>query len=88
MRDTLVIDLETKKSFDEVGGEKNIADLGISVAGVWSYAQDAFFALEEHELPVLTAAAGLILLGLGWSASIPFLDKIDGLGAIPLRCRL
>ena len=53
MRDTLVIDLETKKSFDEVGGEKNIADLGISVAGVWSYAQDAFFALEEHELPRL-----------------------------------
>ncbi|MEK7541631.1 MAG: WYL domain-containing protein, partial [Patescibacteria group bacterium] len=54
MRDTLVIDLETKKSFDEVGGEKNIADLGISVAGVYSYAKDAFFALEEHELPRLS----------------------------------
>lgn len=53
MRDTLVIDLETKKSFAEVGGEKNIRDLGISVAGVYSYAQDAFFAFEEHELPRL-----------------------------------
>ena len=50
MNDTLVIDLETKKSFAEVGGERNIADLGISVAGVYSYAKDAFFALEEHEV--------------------------------------
>lgn len=50
MNDTLVIDLETKKSFAEVGGEKNIRDLGISVAGVYSYEKGAFFALEEHEL--------------------------------------
>lgn len=54
MRDTLVIDLETKKAFAEVGGEKNIRDLGISVAGVYSYAKDAFFAFEEHELSRLT----------------------------------
>ena len=50
MNDTLVIDLETKKSFAEVGGEKNIRDLGISVAGVYSYNKNAFFAFEEHEL--------------------------------------
>lgn len=53
MRDTLVIDLETKKSFAEVGGEQNIKDLGVAVAGVYSYAKDAFFAYEEHELPRL-----------------------------------
>ncbi|QQG44918.1 MAG: WYL domain-containing protein [Candidatus Sungiibacteriota bacterium] len=53
MRDTLVIDIETKKSFAEVGGEKNIRELGISVAGVYSYAKDAFFAFEEQELPKL-----------------------------------
>ena len=53
MRDTLVIDLETKKAFAEVGGERNVAELGISVAGVYSYAKDAFFAYEEHELPRL-----------------------------------
>lgn len=50
-KDTLVIDFETKKSFAEVGGEQNIRELGISVAGVYSYAKDAFFAFEEHELP-------------------------------------
>jgi len=53
MSDTLVVDLETKKSFADVGGEQNIQNLGISVAGVYSYNQDAFFALEEHELPKL-----------------------------------
>ena len=47
------MDLETKKASAEVGGERNVADLGISVAGVYSYAQDAFFAYEEHELPRL-----------------------------------
>ncbi len=53
MNDTLVIDLETKKSFAEVGGERNIAQLGVSVAGVYSYGTDSFVALEEHELPQL-----------------------------------
>mgnify|MGYP001590874563 FL=1 len=54
MHDTLVVDLETKKSFAEVGGEKNIKELGISVAGVYSYKEGAFFAFEEHELPKFT----------------------------------
>jgi DEAD/DEAH box helicase domain-containing protein len=53
MKDTLVIDLETKNSFADVGGEVNIKKLGISVAGVYSYGQDKFFAFEEHELPQL-----------------------------------
>lgn len=55
MDDTLVIDLETKKSFAEVGGEKNITELGISIAGVYSYNKDVFTGLEEHELPILEA---------------------------------
>lgn len=54
-KDTLVIDVETKKSFAEVGGEKNIRDLGISVAGIYSYDKNEFFALEEHELSRLEA---------------------------------
>ncbi|MDP3710810.1 MAG: WYL domain-containing protein [bacterium] len=51
--DSLVIDLETKKSFEEVGGKQNIRDLGISVAGVYSYDQDKFFAFEENQLAEL-----------------------------------
>lgn len=53
MQDTLVIDLETKKTLPEVGGEEHMAELGISVAGVYSYGKDAFFAFEEHELEKL-----------------------------------
>ena len=53
MNDTLVIDVETKKSFAEVGGERNIRQLGISVAGVYSYQKDAFTAFEEPELGAL-----------------------------------
>lgn len=53
--DTLVIDFETKKSFADVGGKQNIRDLGISVAGVYSYAANAFRAFEEHELRALEA---------------------------------
>lgn len=56
MRDTLVIDIETKKEFAEVGGEKNIKELGVSVAGVYSYAKDAFFALEEKDVSKLGEA--------------------------------
>src|SRR3989344_6297636 len=55
MNDTLVIDLETKKTFAEVGGEKNIRELGISIAGVYSYGKDTFFGFVEHELPKLEA---------------------------------
>lgn len=50
MEDTLVIDLETKNSLADVGGEANIKNLGISVAGIYSYNSDKFLALEEHEL--------------------------------------
>lgn len=53
MNDTIVIDVETKKSFAEVGGENHIRELGISIAGVYSYNQDAFFAYEERELSEL-----------------------------------
>lgn len=58
MSDTLVIDIETKKSFAEVGGEQNIRALGISVAGVYSYAKDQFFPFEEKELGTLEAMLG------------------------------
>ncbi len=51
MNDTLVIDIETKKSFAEVGGERNVRALGVAVAGVYSYGENRFAAFEEHELP-------------------------------------
>jgi DEAD/DEAH box helicase domain-containing protein len=58
MRDTLVIDVETKKSFADVGGRDRFAELGVAVAGVYSYADDAFTALEEHEMSRLGEMLG------------------------------
>ena len=53
MGDYLVIDLETQKSFDDVGGRAYPHLLKISVAGVYSYKKDKYFALEESELSKL-----------------------------------
>ncbi len=46
----LVYDLETKKTFDEVGGQNNAHLLEISVAGVYDYTADKYFALRENQL--------------------------------------
>lgn len=49
----LVLDLETKKSFDDVGGRNNHHLLGVSLAGVYDYGNARFFALEEKDMAEL-----------------------------------
>ncbi len=49
MADKLVLDLETKKSFDEVGGYDNIHLMEVSVCGVYSYERDQYRAFRESE---------------------------------------
>lgn len=49
MPDILVFDLETKKSFDEVGGQANFAKLGVSVCGVYSYSRNEYRGFREEE---------------------------------------
>ncbi|MCX6786180.1 MAG: ribonuclease H-like domain-containing protein [Candidatus Komeilibacteria bacterium] len=64
MGDKLVLDLETKKSFDEVGGQQNTAQLEVSVCGVYSYDRDEFRAFKEEEFKELgewLKAASLII---------------------------
>lgn len=46
----LVIDVECKKDFHEVGGRGHFKDLGVSVAGVYDFVEDEFFCFEEDEL--------------------------------------
>jgi DEAD/DEAH box helicase domain-containing protein len=53
MGDTLVLDLETQKTFDEVGGRENLHRLRVSVAGIYSYEQDLFQTFTEWETPAL-----------------------------------
>lgn len=49
-KDTIIFDIETQKSFDEVGGRDKTHLLGISVLGAYSYNRDAYIAFEEKEL--------------------------------------
>ena len=51
----VVFDLETKQSFDEVGGFKNAHKLGISVGVVYDGQSDATTAYRENELDELVA---------------------------------
>ena len=53
MADKLVLDLETKKSFDEVGGHHNAHLLEISVVGVYSYDRNEYRTFRESEFAEL-----------------------------------
>lgn len=46
----IVFDVETKKSFGEVGRD-NFGKLGISVVGAYVYGEDKYLSFEEHEIP-------------------------------------
>lgn len=49
----IVLDLETQKSFEEVGGRGKNHLLKVSVCGIYDYSRDAYEVYEEHELPRL-----------------------------------
>lgn len=55
MRNDYVFDLETKYSFDEVGGRNNLTALGISYIGFYSYRDDKFFGFRDNELDGLNS---------------------------------
>ncbi len=46
----LILDIETKKTFDEVGGREHMDQLGVSVVGVYCYATDKYDIYEEKDL--------------------------------------
>jgi DEAD/DEAH box helicase domain-containing protein len=46
----IVFDLETQKSFDEVGGRGRNDLLKISVLGLYSYREDKYYCFEENEV--------------------------------------
>jgi DEAD/DEAH box helicase domain-containing protein len=49
----IVIDLETQKSFQEVGGRGKNHLLKVSVAVIFDYTTGKYTAFEEHEMPKL-----------------------------------
>lgn len=52
-RDRLVFDIESQKTFDEVGGIEHRDELGVSYLGVYSYNQNKLFGFFEQDMEVL-----------------------------------
>ncbi len=76
--DKLVIDIETKNSFEDVGGREGLKNLDISVVGVYSYQADQYLSFDENELPALGALlqkSHLIITFAGLRFDIPILAK-------------
>lgn len=46
----VVFDVETQRTFDEVGGYEFRDKLGISYVGVYSYSQETFYGFEEKDM--------------------------------------
>ncbi|MCL4406300.1 MAG: helicase [Patescibacteria group bacterium] len=78
MKDVVVIDIETKNTFADVGGEEHIGDLEVSVACVYSYNEAKFKSFWEPnmaELGRLLQDSGLVV---GFSINrfdLPVLDR-------------
>jgi DEAD/DEAH box helicase domain-containing protein len=76
----VVIDVETQKSFDEVGG-RNFEKLGISVAGIYRSGTNRYEAYEEKELGKLNQILSETDLVIGFNTKAfdyvvlqPYLD--------------
>jgi DEAD/DEAH box helicase domain-containing protein len=76
--DKLVIDIETKNTFADVGGQNNIHKLEVSFVGVYSYNQDKYLSFYENQLDELAKLLQKSGLVIGFSINrfdIPVLEK-------------
>jgi len=76
--DKVVLDIETKNAFSDVGGQRFLHKLDASFVGVYSYNQDkylSFFEDQFKELEEFLKGAGLII-GFGLTRfDVPVMDK-------------
>lgn len=78
MRDKIVIDIETKNTFFDVGGKENLKDLDASLVCIYSYNKGDFLSFREdklYDLSPILQDAGLVI---GFSINrfdLPVLDK-------------
>ncbi|RJQ35685.1 hypothetical protein C4566_00115 [Candidatus Parcubacteria bacterium] len=70
-KDIIVLDLETKKTFDEVGGQQNRHLLGVSLVGIYSYNRDQYRGFREEEFPELLEILKNVGLVIGFNSK-PF----------------
>jgi len=78
VKDILVIDIETKNTFYDVGGQANISDLDMSLACVYSYGKDSYLSFWENETEELGQMLKDAALIVGFSINrfdLPVLNK-------------
>jgi hypothetical protein len=76
--DKIVLDIETSNTFADVGGERNIKDLNVSLVGLYSYNRDEYIAFHEKDIrrsAELFQKAGLIIGFAINRFDIPVLEK-------------
>jgi len=86
-KDKLVIDIETKNTFADVGGRDQVEKLDASVVGLYSYNRDQYLHFKEGEfgqlVPYLQNAALVIGFGIN-RFDLPVLKKYFDLNVMAL----
>ena len=78
MKDKLILDLETKNTFADVGGQQNVDKLEASFVGVYSYNQDKYLSFWEKDFDKLGQLLQNAFLIVGFSINrfdLPVLAK-------------
>ena len=78
MKDELVIDIETKNTFADVGGKANLKNLDASFVGVYSYLENRMLSFREGEIEQLEDRLKNASRIIGFSITrfdIPVLEK-------------
>lgn len=76
--DKVVFDIETKNSFADVGGDRNVELLQASVVGAYSYDEDKYFCFGENEFDKFAELVRKARLLIGFSSKrfdVPVLKK-------------
>ncbi len=77
MLDKWVIDIETKNSFEDVGGKHNLKKLEISLIGVFSYLQNEYLSFEEKEFHIFEKEIKKVGAFIGFATNIFDLPIIE-----------
>ena len=78
MLDKIILDIETKNSFADVGGKQNLHLLDISLIGVYSYRRDEYLAFEEKEFLLFQKFLKEVGVVVGFSIynfDLPLIEK-------------
>ncbi|PIR05207.1 MAG: hypothetical protein COV57_00230 [Candidatus Liptonbacteria bacterium CG11_big_fil_rev_8_21_14_0_20_35_14] len=76
--DKVVLDIETKNTFADVGGQQNLRMLDMSFVGIYSYDKDKYLSFFEKDFNKLSEFFNNVGLIIGFASNrfdVPILDK-------------